>query len=262
MFSEEGQVCDKTWTLYPPQPITRQLYRCDSEFHTHVLYGLYDSGDKYLILLVKGQETVYMEYECPSLDLGHRQLRQLGRYTTRIARNHDKGGQSQNRIERLRQIQIHEYLKAVNERALHYALDSENPTKTKYKGMILAGSGHKKDDLLAGQLDDRLRNIYLDTISYDSELDLAAIDDIIDGVDRTEQQRRWLIVEELIKTDPDRLTFGKDESLIALDNALVKELYVSEATDLLQARCDTVGCTLVAVGSNIHGYIMCGIKWY
>jgi peptide subunit release factor 1 (eRF1) len=235
------------------------LYRCDSEFHTRILYGLYDAGDQYLILLVKGQETIYMEYE---RQLGARQLRQLGKYATRIARNHDRGGQSQNRIERLRQIQIHEYLKAVNERALGYALDPENLTKTKYKGMILAGSGQKKDDLLKGPLDDRLRAIYLGTITYDSELDLTAIDDIVDGVDRVEQRDRWLIVEDLIRTDPDRLTFGKDECLIALDNGLIKELYISATTDPLRERCQTVGCTIIAVGSNIGSYMMCGIKWY
>lgn len=262
MFSEDGQICDKTWTLYPPQPITHQLYRCDSKFHVDQLYGYYDVGDKYLILLIRGQDTTFLEYERQKeLNLEH--INKIGRYGARIARNHDQGGQSQNRIERLRQIQIQEYLKGVNEKAISLALKEDDLTQTKYKGLILAGSGQKKDELLKGPLDARLVNIYLGTITCDTEIDLEAVNNIIDGIHSGELKRRWSDFQDMVRLEPDRLTFGQRETMCALNDALLKEIYVKKSTEDLLTLCQSVGCSIVEVGHYAMEYDgLCGVKWY
>lgn len=260
MFSEDGQVCNKTWTLYPPQPIKRQLYRCDSEFHTEKLYSLYDTGDKYLVLFVKGHETVFIEYKrLPLADSDSVATKILGRYSVRIARNHDQGGQSQNRIERLRQIQIHEYLKSVNERALQYV---ESDT---WSGLILAGAGTKKDELLKGPLDSRLKDMCLGTVTCDSTISHCydKINSIIDGINGKEIAARWDQFMDILRLQPDSLTFGKDETLDALDESLLKEIYIPKRTDQLERRCQAVGCTIVEIGRHASEYgDICGVKWY
>lgn len=261
MFSEDGQSQDKVWVFHPPQPITRQLYRCDSEFHVQSLYCLYDIGECYLIAHLMGQDTALLEYNS-----GTGNLKRIARYCARLARNHDRGGQSQNRIERLRQIQIHEYLKGINE------LMSKHTLTKQYKGIILAGNGPKKDELLKGPLDQRLRALYIGTITCESEVSIADLVPLISGIQSEEINDQWSQFQDLVRTEPDRLTFGREETLTAIREALLERIYVTESSTELEELCRSVGCK-IHIMYQVQQYpgadtevlrtcSMCGVRWY
>lgn len=128
----------------------------------------------------------------------------------------------------------------------------------------MVGSGHKKDELLKGYLDRRLCDIHLGTLTSGSDyLDTSDISGVINGTNNKETQQRWSIFEELIKTSPDSLTFGKKETTTALNNALLKSIYLQrDANRDLKELCKNVGCEIIVVGNHCIDYKVCGIKWY
>ena len=138
------------------------------------------------------------------------------------------------------------------------------------KGLILVGSGHKKDELYKGPLDKRLKDIHLGTLTSGSGLCLDDIDDVIKGVNHKHQREQWSAVENMIRTAPDTLTFGETETVDgetetvdALKEALLKRIYLQKsASRRLADMCQEVGCEIIVVGNYCSAYKVCGVRWY
>lgn len=82
-------------------------------------------GEQYGIIQIHGQNTTFWTYE-DKRDTKEGSLTRLSKYCVKLQQNHSMGGQSQNRIERLRQESIMEYLKLVNDKAIrHFIKTSE-----------------------------------------------------------------------------------------------------------------------------------------
>lgn len=79
------------FALYPPRPIKSHHYRCDKVFVVDSLISLYDNIDKYLIIFIKGQDTDVLEYKRHEF---FKNLRRVGKFNSRIPRNHDQRCQS------------------------------------------------------------------------------------------------------------------------------------------------------------------------
>jgi peptide subunit release factor 1 (eRF1) len=72
-------------------------------------------------------------------------LRTLGHKSTKLQRRHGRGGQSQNRIARLRDESIHEYLKSVAEKITTAFMTNSQPNVS---DILILGHGLKKQQII------------------------------------------------------------------------------------------------------------------
>lgn len=130
--------------------------------------------------------------------------RKLGRITDSISCRHGHGGQSQNRLARLREGQIHRYLEQVEENIRRFYTKEG---LTEIRKLILFGSGQKKE-----QVRDRIGWLSCPVITL-SLLDLKSVEEKffrIVGEDVKEDSQAFVDeIKEFIRVDPNRLVFGE-----------------------------------------------------
>lgn len=144
-----------TIDLIPNNPIRVSLYRCDNRFHTDHLHEIMENHESYGFIVVK-QDTASFHI------LTGKKKRTIGQFTGHITSKHGRGGQSQNRYQRLRHEEIHNFIKKIEEVALEKFIDP-NTTLPNVNGIILAG-GEEKLLQLKNNLDKRLSDIILATV--------------------------------------------------------------------------------------------------
>jgi peptide subunit release factor 1 (eRF1) len=252
IFSGDQKEYKDIIILEPPKSISYNYYRCDAHFHTESIASLYQSHDNYGIIHIDGQETVFYV-------LNGIALTRIERFIVQLPRNHDKGGQSQNRIERLRQEKIFEYLKKISEKAQHHYLTDAH--EVNIKGLVIVGVAQKKDQICE-HLDSRLKDILLGILT-DTQVSVTRICNLISGKDRIDADAEYQKLLDLIRTSSDTIRFGKIECTSSLDEGLLKLLYCDQHTTLLQDRCDATGCTLIPLGDRVNQYGgQVGVLWF
>ncbi len=217
VFSPNGAMIKVLEILIPPRPIKRNWYRCDSMFYIQEIEHLYRSYDNYGIILVNGQCGDFFLLSAS----GEEAAVMIGQFHTRLQRAHGRGGQSQNRIARLQQESVWEYLKKLNDQAMKHFWDTKDNT-SKVKGLILVGTGSKKDELLKGPLDTRLRQLVVLNTTCEA-VDKSLLLELPNAVDP-----QWLRFTEMVVRQPDLLLFGAEEVVAALEAGTIKCLYVAD----------------------------------
>ena len=96
------------FTVYPPEPIAVQLYRCDSRFFLEPLERMLAVTESYGIVVLDGREATLAELKGTNTRILHR-LNSTAHAKIR------KGGQSARRYERLIEESIELYYKRVGE---------------------------------------------------------------------------------------------------------------------------------------------------
>jgi len=182
----------------PPNKIRQFYYRCDRRFHEEALEGLFDTyNDRFGHVEVTGSLSTLS-----ITDESLAETRVVGRVKARIQGKTRRGGQSAPRIGRLRQEFIQQYVKQVHEACnQHFApgglcgLDA----------ILLTGPAEKKHQLYeAMKVDQR----YKDTvIQVSEEVDFMSLSNELSIRNAKHVQKRIL---ELLKTDPDLLSFGDE----------------------------------------------------
>jgi hypothetical protein len=126
--------------LSPPRKIEKFMYHCGKHFLVEPIEDLFKTSEKtFGILQVFGEETIVQicdEYLA---------LKTLDVKTTKLQKRQDRGGQSQNRIARLRLETIHNYLKSAGEKAEHAYLTNGLPN---IEALLIVGPGLKKEQIL------------------------------------------------------------------------------------------------------------------
>jgi len=122
------------FTLYPPEPITIQLYRCDSKFFLEPLESMMDVKETYGLVVLDGRECTLATLRGTNINVVHR-LNSTAHAKIR------KGGQSARRYERLIEESIELYYKRVGESMDRYFLNTA-------KGVIVGGPGPAKDNFV------------------------------------------------------------------------------------------------------------------
>lgn len=155
-----------------------------------------ESDTQYGLVIVQGEESLFY-----SIDTFSR-YKYLGKVRKKIANNHRRGGQSQARIGRLRDEQIHQYISLVEERITRYYTKDG---VVRVKQVILSGSGQKKE-----QVRDRIiSRMPVSLLSYSSLQDVMTAFPTITGKDKVEQDKKTIQeIEDYLRVDPDRLVFS------------------------------------------------------
>jgi len=122
------------FTVFPPEPLTISLYRCDSRFFLEPLERTVDNKDTYGMVVMDGRECTLATLRGTNINI----LRRLNSTAHSKIR---KGGQSARRFERLIEESIEYYYKRIGEAMDQYFV-------TGNKGILVGGPGPAKEDFV------------------------------------------------------------------------------------------------------------------
>lgn len=259
MFDENNKPQRDVLYFIPPKPIRDFIYLCDKKFRTDLIEDLYQSYDDYGVLYLSGCEFSF--YVLNGTD-----LYEITKTTRKqLPRTHKRGGQSQNRIARLRDEAIHNYLIKLNEKCTELFID-EKTSLPKIKGLVIIGSGNKKVKL-HDVLDPRLKTILLATITSD-HLDYNIA---LQTVNKSIHDKNNKIVSHILDDDT-KLEYGQKEVIKALDDGFIKSIIITPDMENkleqlqinIKEKCSNMSCQLYII-NHVSVDEMGGIiaqKWY
>jgi len=229
-----GSERNETYVVAPPEPISINLYRCDSRFHTEYLEEMLREKDVYGILLADSSDATFALLQGRHLDI-------VKEITSGIPGKMRAGGQSARRFERQREAKILEFFNRVSEYVAEIFLGVEG-----LKGIIVAGPGPIKNDFLKGdylhyQLKDRVLAT-LDT-AYTGE---QGVKEVVEKAPEIMRRVRYVEERELMQKflyqvghDTGLATYGEREVRRALKIGAVNTLILSDVLDIARV---TVKC--------------------
>ncbi len=122
------------FTVYPPEPVSVQMYRCDSKFFLEPLEKMIEVKDTYGLVVLDGRECTVATLRGTNVTVLHR-LNSTAHAKIRA------GGQSARRYERLIEESIELYYKRIGEYMDRYYVNS-------VKGVIIGGPGPAKENFV------------------------------------------------------------------------------------------------------------------
>lgn len=224
---------------------------CDSRFHTESIEELFEEAEnRYGVVIVMGEEAEFYLFD----DKNRHKF--LGRTRHDISRNHHRGGQSQNRLARLRTEQVHRYVTQIEEHLKRFY--TKNGVVT-IKQLILSGPAAKKE-LVRDRL---IESGFSCPIVLMSELDLEGIqskfDDIVGHDEKVEAEKSITEIQEYIRTNPDMLVFGKENVKRQLDQNLLQKIWCCDRKEWQSDTAEIIQVTHYYL-SDFGGSI--GLRWY
>ncbi len=215
-----GESDIKLFYIIPPDPITIQLYRCDSTFFLEPLLAFTKPKEAYGLVAIDGKEATIALLEGKNVRIVRRV------HSTAPSKTH-KGGQSARRYQRLVEEGKEEYYKRVGE-----AIDESFMGIDNFKGLIIGGPGPVKDYFIEG-------NYFNYQLKVLGKVDTGYSDDygiqemmqkIGDIIAQQEAIREKRIVGEFLEkvVKGNGATYGINQVLEALQEGRVDKLLISE----------------------------------
>ena len=204
--------------ISPPNPIKKFYYLCDSSFYTEYLEELFSEAEnEYGVVMIFGEEAEFYLFD----DKVRNRL--LGKIRGRIANKQGRGGSSKNRIERLRQEDIHRYLVGVIEGIRKFYTKNG---LTIVKKIILSGSGMKKN-----MVKEKLEFLTCPINVY-SDLEIKDISERFGEIileDRREDSKKNLDeILEYMRVNSDLLVFGEENIMREISEGGIRKIWIDK----------------------------------
>lgn len=217
------------FSIIPPKKITRGNYICDSKFHIDALVPLFSEHPYYGVVLIDGAGfKLYKmnDHECDLVNSSH--VTQMN--------HHRRGGQSSARIGRLRENKKDRIVDFISEEIYDSFWDKEGNSSI-VKGIIIAGSGSLKDEVLK----DELFKKYFCNIVVSNQ-SIASTDGIVhsvylaskESIYKKEHDSEKLIYDEFLKIQelsPHLLKYGIDEIKESISEDMIKKVIISSSAE-------------------------------
>ena len=215
--------------IIPPEPLAKYLYAVDNHFQLEPLRGMLRDQKIVGLIALDAKETSFGT-------LIGEHFEPLESITSGIPGKSGKGGQSQRRYERERNMELTNYFHRIAEHTTKLFLENHKITV-----LLVGGPGPTKDDFLKGDyLHYELKNALLDTFDTQSagtegvkEL-LKKSSDTLKGLCAPEEKQAVeRLMEELAKQDG-LVTYGMDSVLAALKTGQAEVALVTDNTDIIE----------------------------
>jgi peptide chain release factor subunit 1 len=242
-----GSERNETYVMIPPEPISINLYRCDSRFHTEYLQEMLKEKETYGILLVDSSEATFATLQGRTLNI-------VKEITSGVPGKMRAGGQSARRFQRQREAKLLEFFNRIGEYATDIFLQMET-----LKGIILAGPGPTKYDFQKGDyLHYQLKPKVISTIdtAYVSE---QGVKEVVDRAPEIMRRVRYVEEKKVMQDflyevghDTGLAVYGEEEVRRALKLGTVRLLLLSNRLDIVRAtyKCSTCSHVEVETVSN------------
>ncbi|MFA5105448.1 MAG: peptide chain release factor aRF-1 [Candidatus Micrarchaeia archaeon] len=209
------------FSIFPPQPLNVQIYRCDSRFFLEPLEAMGDVKDTYGLVVLDGRE-------CTIATLRGTQIHILRRLNSTAHAKIRKGGQSARRYERLIEESIELYYKRVGE-----AMDSYFVNRV--KGVIIGGPGPTKDNFVKmSPFNYQIKVLGVADTGYTEEQGLRELlAKSGDFISQQESIREKEIMDRFMReiTSSGLATYGEKDVREALISKKASDLLVSEGLE-------------------------------
>ncbi|MEM4634004.1 MAG: peptide chain release factor aRF-1 [Candidatus Anstonellaceae archaeon] len=209
------------FTVYPPEPINVQIYRCDSRFFLEPLERMLETNESYGIVVMDGRECTLAELKGTNVKILHR-LNSTAHAKIR------KGGQSARRYERLIEESIELYYKRIGESMDRYFLNT-------VKGVIIGGPGPAKDNFVKmSPFNYQIKVLGVVDTGYTDEYGVREVMAKSEGIiSEQEAIKERAIIERFIKevVSGGLATYGESEVRKALESKQASMLLVSQGLD-------------------------------
>ncbi|MFP3984944.1 MAG: peptide chain release factor aRF-1 [Candidatus Bathyarchaeia archaeon] len=232
-----GSERNETYVLTPPEPITINLYRCDSRFHAEYLQEMLREKETFGILMLDSSDATFAV-------LQGRRLEIIKEVSSGVPGKMRAGGQSARRFERQREAKLLEFFNRVGEYVDDVFLGLEN-----LKGIIVAGPGPIKYDFQKGDyIHYQLKDKVVATIdtAYTGE---QGVKEVVEKAPEIMRQVRYVEEKKLMQDflyevghDTGVATYGEDDVRRALKMGAVKTLLLSEALDVARVTLKCAAC--------------------
>jgi len=241
---KEGGSDVEVWSVEPPVPMKTRIYRCDKEFILEPLEDMGEIKEIYgLVVLDKRDGVVAM--------LKGKTIIPLASSHSAVPGKHKTGGQSAQRMERLRDEAAKEFYKKIASMMKDQFLGNQN-----LKGIIVGGPGRSKVDFIdqgqiTGELKDKI--IGIKDLSYTGDFGLQELleksEDILSKESVIEEKQIMQRFFGYLAKEPNLVSYGLDYVKKALDMGAVDTLLVSEVMDEkiieeLEKKCKDFGTSL------------------
>lgn len=211
-------------------PVRNNWYRCDNRFHVDQVQDLYSEHHAIGVIIVSGETT--QMYKC--VGTSHALLDEINVHRQKHQR---KGGQSAPRFQRIREGQIHEYIKTIQEHAWRvFARDG----KCIVHALVISGAADIRDQLLT------TGSFALTTLITPIVCKGATVTDALmeSGAAKTlittAADKKLAELFERLAIDDPTIIYGRDEITSAYVEKMTKCVYVCAGDPLLDVISDAV----------------------
>lgn len=207
-----------SYVLEPPEPIQTYLYRCDSAFYLKPLEEITEEKDCYGLVVIDRKEVTLGFVRGKRIDT-------VKNIQSRVPSKHGRGGQSQQRFERLIEQAAHEYFVKVG------SIMTEIYLNKNMKGIIVGGPGYTKNffvekDYIHHELKKKILQIF-DT-GYTDEYGLR---ELVEQASKTMENMAIVKEKNLIQRFMQEIV--KDNGLVAYGEEEVRRYLKEGAVDTL-----------------------------
>jgi len=192
------------WLIEPPAPIRKDLYWCDKKFHVDDLKPLFQKHEWYTLIVIRGEE-------CSIFDVNAVETKCLKRLSPSLPNHHSRGGQSQNRLMRLREQSHDAYVKYVAE-----WVSEHFPPERK---LIVAGNSTKLAELT--EILEKPRTVVASFVVQDDQDAVKRCQGFIADKMKWKHEDEWWDKfqaewNNLLRGIPSKAVYGRDAVLEAL----------------------------------------------
>ena len=225
--------------IVPPEPVSNYMYEVNDHFLLEPLRHMLRDQRIMGLMAVDSKEASFGIFEGERLEI-------MENITSGIPGKSGKGGQSQRRYERERDMEVTNFFHRVSEHATKLFLESHKVTT-----LIVGGPGQTKDDFLKGDfLHYELKNMLLSTVDTQS----ASREAIREILDKSTAALSNMCLPEEKKTMQRLLTelarqnglaiCGLDPVLDGLKNGEVEVALATDSSDLVEIAAICKKCGL------------------
>ena len=215
--------------IIPPEPITAYLYEVDNHFHLDPLRDMLRNQHVVGLMAIDSKEASFGLLNGERFEL-------LENITSGVPGKSGKGGSSQRRYERERDMDVNYFFHRIAEHAAKAFLENHKVT-----ALIVGGPGQTKEDFLKGDyLNYELKNSILGTVDTQSA-GKEAVREVLDKSAETLKNmcapEEKMIVQRLLAAigkQDDLAIYGLDPVLNALKNGEVDVVLVTDSTDMIE----------------------------
>lgn len=219
--TEEGEEHKTIFLDEIPLPIESQVYHCDDEFHTEPLEGLGQDESEYVLIAIDRNDAAIGRMTNTAVET-------ITTLSSLVPGKQKKGGQSQQRFERLRLEAIDNHYQKTAEKVNEIFVDDRHDIA----GVIVGGPEITRKEFVDGEyLHHELQNniVYQGSITSVSPSGIEELADAAsDAVQEAEVAEQKAICEEYFeKIASGEATYGENEVSKAIEYGSVDTLLVS-----------------------------------
>jgi peptide chain release factor subunit 1 len=224
--------------ITPPQPLATYRYHCNSQFYLQPIRDMLEERGTFGLLVMDRREATLGLLKGKNID-------SLLRLTSNVPGKTHKGGQSQARYARLREIAAHEFFVRIAKHCEEVYLNMP-----RLKGLIIGGPGPTKDFFIKQEyLHHELQKKTLDVfdVSYTNEFGLSELVDaakmLFSDMDiNREKELMQRFLGEVIK-DHGLAGYGDVEVRGLIETGAVETLLISEAHESHRVKVACQSCS-------------------